>query len=294
VNRQLQRVRGTLYLRDTKTETSEATLPMPDICTTALQLRKSAQTTAAPLAGPAWQDFKLIFTTRYGTPIEPRNFNRYFHARCEKAGERRIRVHDARHTCATFADLDVRPRVAMQILRHAQIADTMEIYTEVSSPATREALRAAQRQPGMTLTGEVVVAESSLSEPACANPLFCSVRGTTGRFGPGRMNPARTLPWCVTGRDHLFVDVVGDDHVGVARAARHISVTEILNASERRFAVAFRSPVVVVLVPAKDLNRSACHQGSLCAGAATAVLRCCTGLQAAWVGCRGPRVCWGE
>jgi integrase len=100
VNLQLQRVRGTLYLRDTKTETSEATLPVPDICTTALQLRKSAQTTAATLAGPAWQDFKLIFTARYGTPIEPRNFNRYCHARCEKAGVRRIRVHDARHTRA--------------------------------------------------------------------------------------------------------------------------------------------------------------------------------------------------
>jgi hypothetical protein len=29
----------------------------------------------------------------------------------------------------------------MQILRHTQIAVTMEIYTEVSSPATRAALK---------------------------------------------------------------------------------------------------------------------------------------------------------
>jgi len=50
VNRQLRRVRGTLYLRDPKTETSEATLPMSDICTTVLHLRKP-QTTAATLAG---------------------------------------------------------------------------------------------------------------------------------------------------------------------------------------------------------------------------------------------------
>ena len=33
------------------------------------------------------------------------------------------------------------PRVAMQILRHSKIAVTMEIYTEVPSAATREALR---------------------------------------------------------------------------------------------------------------------------------------------------------
>ena len=74
--------------------------------------------------------------------ISPGYWRRSFQARCEAAGERRIRVHDARHTCATLlADLDVHPRVAMAILRHAQIAATMEIYTEASSPATRAALK---------------------------------------------------------------------------------------------------------------------------------------------------------
>jgi hypothetical protein len=37
--------------------------------------------------------------------------------------------------------LDVHPRVAMQILRHAQIAITMEIYTQVPDKATRVALK---------------------------------------------------------------------------------------------------------------------------------------------------------
>jgi hypothetical protein len=36
---------------------------------------------------------------------------------------------------------NVHPRVAMQILRHSRVAITMEIYTEVASTATREALR---------------------------------------------------------------------------------------------------------------------------------------------------------
>ena len=40
-----------------------------------------------------------------------------------------------------LAALDVHPRVATQILRHSKIAITMEIYTEVPSAATREALR---------------------------------------------------------------------------------------------------------------------------------------------------------
>ena len=40
---------------------------------------------------------------------------------------------------AILADLDVHPRVAMQVLRHARFSVTMEIYTQVSSKATREA-----------------------------------------------------------------------------------------------------------------------------------------------------------
>lgn len=53
-----------------------------------------------------------------------------------------ITVHDARRTCATLlADLNVHPRVAMPVLRHARFAVTMEIYTQVSSKATRDALK---------------------------------------------------------------------------------------------------------------------------------------------------------
>jgi hypothetical protein len=36
---------------------------------------------------------------------------------------------------------NVHPRVAMQILRHSKIAVAMEIYTEIPSAATREALK---------------------------------------------------------------------------------------------------------------------------------------------------------
>ena len=51
-------------------------------------------------------------------------------------------MHDARHTCASLlVDLDVHPRVAMQILRHADFSITMEVYSQVSSKATRDALK---------------------------------------------------------------------------------------------------------------------------------------------------------
>ncbi|MET9023388.1 site-specific integrase [Actinopolymorpha sp. NPDC004070] len=53
-----------------------------------------------------------------------------------------IRVHDTRHTCGSLlAASDVHPRVAMQILRHSEIAMTMEVYTHVSSTLTPNALK---------------------------------------------------------------------------------------------------------------------------------------------------------
>ncbi|MFD9717588.1 tyrosine recombinase XerC [Streptomyces sp. NPDC059076] len=125
-----------------KTEASEAVLPLPDVCPTALRLRRQVQEAAEKAAGERWTDSDFVFTTRYGTPIEPRNFNREFNRRCERAAVRVIRVHDTRHTCASLlAALDVYPRIAMQILRHSEIAVTMEVYTHVPSAETRKALR---------------------------------------------------------------------------------------------------------------------------------------------------------
>ena len=63
----------------------------------------------------------MVFTTRYGTPVEPRNFTRSSTAAASTPASAVIRVHDTRHTCASLlAALDVHPRVAMQILRHSR------------------------------------------------------------------------------------------------------------------------------------------------------------------------------
>jgi integrase len=92
---QLQRVRRQLLHRETKTEASEATMPMPGICVTALRIRERGQAAAKATAGASWMQSGLAFTTRAGTPFEPRNLNRRFETRCAKAGVHRI--YRARH-----------------------------------------------------------------------------------------------------------------------------------------------------------------------------------------------------
>jgi integrase len=144
---QLQRSRGELHHRATKTPGSAAVLPLPDICVTALKLRAERQAEDHARIGDAWQETDLVFTTTLGTPYEPRNFARHFALRCSKAGVRYIKVHDTRRTCASLlVALDVHPRVAMQVLRHTQITVTMEVYSEVPSAKTRNALKRLGRQ----------------------------------------------------------------------------------------------------------------------------------------------------
>jgi integrase len=142
IGHQLQRVRSELLHRATKTEASDDDLPMPPIATTAVRLRRLQRVADRKHADISWQESGLLFTTRHGTPIEPRNFNRSWDRRCEKAGVPKITVHDGRRSCASLlAELGVHPRVIMRILRHANMKVTMEIYTEVSDEATRKALQ---------------------------------------------------------------------------------------------------------------------------------------------------------
>jgi integrase len=142
VGEQLQRVTGKLIRRQVKSESSEAPLPLPELCLTALKLRNERQSGDRERAGDGWIETGLVFTTRHGTPLEPRNFDRSFDRRIVSAAVPRITRHSTRKTCGSLlAALDVHPRVAMQVLRHSRIAITMEIYTEVPSAATRQALK---------------------------------------------------------------------------------------------------------------------------------------------------------
>ena len=141
VGEQVQRVGKELLRRQVKTETSEAPLPLPELCVAALRIRQVQQQADRTRAAGAWVDTGLVFTTRHGTAVEPRNFSRSFDRCIVKAQVPRITVHGTRKTCGSLlAALDVHPRVAMQILRHSKIAVTMEIYTEIPSAATRAAL----------------------------------------------------------------------------------------------------------------------------------------------------------
>ncbi|AGK78478.1 Phage integrase [Streptomyces microflavus DSM 40593] len=143
--KQVQRVKGVgLVLKDLKTESSHAVLPLPEFCARALEERRELQDLERRIVGESWsqkpgQD--LIFSSERGGLIDPVGFSRSFNALVKRAGVRRITVRLARHTCGTLlAFLKVHPKVAQAILRHSQISMTMDVYTHVVGDGEREAV----------------------------------------------------------------------------------------------------------------------------------------------------------
>lgn len=79
---------GELVRRTTKTHSSDAPLPLPDICIQALAHRRKTETRLRLAAGEAWNPTGLVLTTRFGDPIDPRNFQRAFRSSVRRAGFR--------------------------------------------------------------------------------------------------------------------------------------------------------------------------------------------------------------
>jgi integrase len=139
---QLQRIGGHRLRRETKTAASKAVLPLPPICVTALWEWRTQQHEWCGGAGRAWPDLGFVISTRHGMPVDRPVTSTKSRSGVVRPTYASISVHTTRKTSGSLlVALDAHARVAMQILRHSQIAVTMNVYSEPSSEATREALR---------------------------------------------------------------------------------------------------------------------------------------------------------
>lgn len=90
--------------------------------------------------GPLWTDYDLVFTNAHGGPIDPNNVDRDFERLVKKAGVKRIRIHDCRHSYATLAlSTGEHIKVVSETLGHADIAITLRTYAHVM-PEQKRAL----------------------------------------------------------------------------------------------------------------------------------------------------------
>ncbi|MFE5187602.1 site-specific integrase [Streptomyces sp. NPDC056628] len=151
VRQQTQRRRGVLYDDDTKNRRNRA-LPLPAMCIAPLRRHRMRELAAKQRAGGLGRR-RLRF--RHPERSSRRAAQRVplLHRGSESAGLRVIRLHDARHGCATLLTAaGVAPRVVMEIFGHSQISTTMDVHTHVVQDTQREAIshmdRLLKRRPG--------------------------------------------------------------------------------------------------------------------------------------------------
>lgn len=100
-------------------------------------------------AGPAWTDHGSVFVDELGVHPHPETMTRWWNEAVARAGVRRVRLHDARHTAATLAlRAGVPLKVVTQRLGHADVAVTMRVYQHVTAQDDQAAADALGRALG--------------------------------------------------------------------------------------------------------------------------------------------------
>jgi integrase len=139
-----QRIRAEgLVIRETKTARSRRQVVLSATALAALGRHRVLQATERLRAGDRWEDLDLVFPNRVGRIQEATTLlQEEFYPLLERAGLRRIRFHDLRHTAATLMlSRGVHPKVASDVLGHSTVGITLDHYSHVSDAMHRDAAR---------------------------------------------------------------------------------------------------------------------------------------------------------
>lgn len=137
---QQRTARGGPMLAEPKTTRSRRQVLLTSGAVEALRRHHARQAGERLKLGPTWEDNNLVFPNALGRPQEAPIVRRSFHALLERAGLPRIRFHDLRHTAATLLlGRGVHPKMVSEMLGHASIAITLDLYSHVTPTMQREA-----------------------------------------------------------------------------------------------------------------------------------------------------------
>jgi integrase len=91
--------------------------------------------------GDAWEENDLVFPNEIGKPMDGSNLSeRDLRRVLTRSGLPRIRFHDLRHTAATILlGRGVHPKLVSEMLGHADVRITLDLYSHVTPTMHREA-----------------------------------------------------------------------------------------------------------------------------------------------------------
>lgn len=136
VGRNRVSVGGTVVENDPKTPRSRRTLPLTPGLASALRAARKRQTEERLALGPAYGSGEYVVSDEAGHPYHPETLSSYWSTITKSAGVPTIRLHDARHTCATLMHLQGVPIAVISAwLGHADASFTMRTYTHAQNDA---------------------------------------------------------------------------------------------------------------------------------------------------------------
>jgi integrase len=120
-------------LDSTKSADSDRQLVIDEGTAAVLRAWRKAQLAERLAWGSAWTDSGRVFTREDGTPLRPGWISVRFGALAKRRGLPPVRFHDLRHGTASMLLAAGQPaKVISEMLGHATVAFTMDVYTEVA------------------------------------------------------------------------------------------------------------------------------------------------------------------
>ena len=142
-NRNQGQPKTVLILSELKTARSRRTLYLTPPLTEALARHRQRQDAERALVGQDWPDTGLIFTTAFGTMLDPDNLSHQFARICGRAGLGHWHAHELRHSAASLMLAQGTPlHVVSEILGHSSIAVTKDVYGHLDEGEKRAAAEA--------------------------------------------------------------------------------------------------------------------------------------------------------
>lgn len=124
---------GKVLISPPKTAKGRRMVTLPPSAVIVLREHKEKQRQDYMMAGKSMADEDLIFTTLEGKPLLPNTVTHVWEKLVRRAGVKRIRLHDARHSHATLLlKQGIHPKIVQERLGHASIQITLDRYSHVA------------------------------------------------------------------------------------------------------------------------------------------------------------------
>jgi integrase len=146
----LKKSDGGLITTYPKTSRSRRQIALTQLAVEAVRRHRARQNEERLALGAAWREGDFVFTDVIGGP--PRRSNVLFRnikPLLKRGGLPQIQFHDLRHTAATLMLLQgIHPKVVSEILGHASVSITLDLYSHVLPTMQKDATASLDRLLG--------------------------------------------------------------------------------------------------------------------------------------------------